>query len=335
MFFAKVVSVLFFCALFMTPAGRGGEFDLDRSQWNRYWKGRYSSAFSDESWKELKKQLAKYPMKVMIKFRNKIIIQIPTDIGPLLGQKTRPPAPGVVRGGGPPTMAVITEADRAVSVVWLIARNADEQLHETMVTSYMYFITSSRPSTWGSLKCLAVPDSNYVAHFNQGDNLIYCIGNMGVHFSKSLEGGKSMGKKGMVSIAKKINCLFQGDHQFLSKNKAIRLFDATKKDLTIKLNNATIKEGSTGVIVWKLSDKFKKCWVRIDSEAGELSILDRKKMTVSVKNIPKQGTKAHIYAISPDGQKWYHAELQIPAAKERSTASTNKLEDVLPYVWRK
>jgi hypothetical protein len=65
-------------------------------------------------------------------------------------------------------------------------------------------------------------------------------------------------------------------------------------------------------VAWQASETLKYHWIRMDSEAGQLAILEQDKQTSSLKSIPSQGTAVHLYAISPDGKTWHHARLQIP-----------------------
>ena len=244
--------------------------------------------------------LREYPSGINLRHNNNILVYVPKNYIEILEDYS-------FKNVCNKTYDIIDNTNKKARVYINITNNTKNALFNTIEESLYLRYKMSISSTWNKgTKHIYIKDANFVFNFSGGDLATYCINNLYVRISdqrnidvKHKDKYSRLNLKDMENIARKINMIFQKEE--INKTKIVR-------EDKIRLKVLSYNEKSVN-IEWLIRDLNLDCWIRIESDDGELSILGKGK--VLLENIPEAGTMVHCYAISPDGTKWYKNSIKI------------------------
>lgn len=274
--------------------------EKEQYQFPKTYKDEKDRYFSVEG---MNKVILDYPMKIFIGNRASLIVNIPTDWCNLFGEKVKK---GELDDNANRVSSYIKHNFRKISYIFLsIGENAETQLQDTIKSTYVRS-AYNRPNTWnGSNPPIKIPNAGFVWNFDTGGSLICCINNCKLMISTESK-KENLSPDELENIALKFVSI-------ISTNPNGKITEIIGSDLNIDFQRT---DATSGVIKWTLGKPLMNCWVRVDVDSGQLQL--QPDHTVLLQNIPPQGTCIHIYAISPDGSKWYKVSKEVTGTESKS-----------------
>lgn len=272
-----------------------------------------ASRFDEDQWQGFLRFVQEtYPMKIQSSSSGVLLVHVPNEYGQLFAESgwSLSNSTNVVLElrGVESRRSVITNEAEQVSLKLELALTScgASALGYALAYSVDYYGGSARPSTWGGDSVRAAKGLSFAAHFNEAPN------NVGVfQVANCVLLIRAYDSKDSLVTLDQLVALSGRLSNVVGPVKEESVVNNTQDGLDLEVRGRG--ENGEWLLSWAASGAVGDYWVRMDIDAGSLSI--EEKGIVKAKSVPDTGATVHLYAISPDGKTWFHKELRLPASK--------------------
>lgn len=267
---------------------------------------REASTLDAHLWADMRKRLAHSPGVLVRPNRRCVLAQIAGDMGGLYAgcrwSVRCEPLTAVLEGWQ--GVRLVDRSGRATGRVMVrLGRDAISQLQHTVEASFQDHCRCARGTTWcdfGEALRIKVPGASFAANLlpakGYPNALRYCMENVEVQMGAEAPRDETTTEMRLAQMAARFNRLF-GDVDVR------RCVPPRAGELGLEV---TWNPGErTATASWSALGALADYWVRLDVDAGELSIVSDKPNMVTVKSVPNdRHVSVDCYAISPDATRW-------------------------------